>query len=523
MKKKFHIVLTGIIAAIVVAGCAVPTTGTVSSAPVSEAVVSETVAAEAETQEAIEEVTGEITEINVMLADFRGVGDKAQPIVDAVNAITEKEIGVRANVSFASSDYQNQLGLMISSNEQLDVASIMPMPPANFSSLIANRQAMDITEYMQNEGKETLDMMGDYLEAMSIDGKIYGVPCYRNWGSGVYLIMRQDILDDLGITEKASSVTSWTEVEEVFAAVREGSTVMPIGGNKSIAFVGGAIYSADKFEDSIIYDGLGDSMNVIFTDDSGQISLLPENPDFRAAQDRVKTWREMDWVYKDSTVTDDHADTLTKAGVIFSSIQTSEMGVEVAKEEGTGYKVVCVELNKNLLASSYIDKFGLFVPVTAQEPEAAVLWINEFMTNPEMENLLIWGIEGEDYVVNDGIATFPEGIDASNVRYHEADFLFGNYFNALPWDGSSADFREQAKAYLDGCELSPYLGFSVDQSEIGNVVAALNSVNMEYKADILCGNYDDAKWDEYIAALKTADVDAYIAQYQEQLDAWKAE
>lgn len=464
---------------------------------------------------------GEVTEINIMLMDLRGVSENAQPVIDDMNAITESSVGVKANVTWAGTgDYASKLNLAISGGEQLDLAMIAPIEACSFTTLISNQQLMDITEYMNDEGKGALELVSKYIGAYSIDGKIYGVPAYRNYGSSVYLIMRKDILEQIGMLEKAENMTTWTEVEEIFAAVAEQTDLAPIAGAKNVSYQAGNLFSDDSFSNTVSFDNLSDVLNVVYTDNDGNVSLLPENESFKAQLDMIRGWYDNGWVYKDSLVTTDHVDTLLKAGVAFSAIETSELGVEASKKEATGYDMLCVELSQNMIGSSYVNKFGLCVPVTAEEPEAAIRWLNALYTDPALTNLLVWGIEGEDYVIVDGEADYPEGKDASSVGYHTADFLYGNYFNAHPWKGNGADFRQVALDALNSSPVSPYLGFAVDQSELTNTIAAITSVVDKYKGTIYCGSYTDEEYEEYIAALKTAGVEEYLAAYQEQLKAW---
>ena len=464
---------------------------------------------------------GEVTDINVMLMDLRGVSENAQPVIDAMNEITEKSIGVRIHVTWAGTgDYATQLNLSISGNEQLDLAMIAPIEASSFTTLSSNGQLMDITEYMNNEGKDALALVKDYIGAYSIEGKIYGIPTYRNYGSSVYLIMRKDILEQVGMMEKAENLSSWSEVEEIFAAVAEQTELAPIAGAKNVSYQGGSLFGDNSFANTTSFDNLSDVLNVVFTDNEGNVTLLQENEAYRTQMDMVRSWYEKGWIYKDSLVTTDHVDTLLKAGVAFCAIETSELGVETSKLEATGYDMLCVELVPNMIGSSYVNKFGLCVPVTAQEPEAAVRWINALFTNPDLTNLLVWGREGEDYVMVNGEADYPEGKDASSVAYHTADFLYGNYFNAHPWAGNGADFREVALNALKSSPVSPYLGFAVDQSELTNTIAAITSVVDKYKGTIYCGAYTDAEYDEFVTSLKTAGVEEYLAAYQEQLKAW---
>lgn len=409
---------------------------------------------------------------------------------------------------------------MIASGDALDVMSITPGGAVGFVNLMANKQLTDLSDYLDTEGPQIKEILGDYGRAMSSEGDLYGVPCWRNYASANYLIMRKDILDKLGLTEEASNLTKFSQIEDIFQQVKDKESISPDGS--SIIEVGtGIIYKSDDIDDQIVFDTLGDSMNLVYVDPDGRVSLLLDNPDYRKMMDRMVSWRSKGYFWKDIDVSTDHVDTIMKAGTVFASIQTSEMGVDTAKQEATGYEVVTKELSKNLLASAYVNKFGLGVPVTSQEPEAAVRWINALYSDPRLENLLIWGIEGRDYVVRDGEACFPDGVTAKTVTYHSTDFMYGNYFSCLPWEGQGADFRDRALDYLKSAPVSPYLGFNCDLSDMTNTQTAINSVYQEYYRQIWFGNYDDRKWNQYIAELKDAGIDSYLQGYQDQLDAWK--
>lgn len=493
-----------------------------AAAEAAEAVVETAEAAAEAVEEAAEEAVwdDEIVEINVLLADQRGNGDSIKSIEDAMNAITEKTIGVHANIQLSSfGDYNTQFGLSISSGESLDVASLL-FQATGFSTLVANQQLYDITDLLDEYAPELMELMGEYIVANSVNGRILGVPPYRNYASANYFYMRTDILEDLGILEEAQAVDSFSSMEEIWRKVKEGTDISPVGAS---IMESGIIYTGDKFADYYTFDALGDTYKLIYTDDEGQVSLILERDDYRQMMDIVKGWYDEKLLYQDMLITDEHQDTLIKAGTLFSNIALSEMGVETSKKAATGYDMTVIEMSKNILTSSTVNKFGVCVPITSEEPEAAVRWLNAIYTVPELINLLDWGIEGRDYVVTEtGEAAYPEGVEAASVPYHSYDFFLGNYFNALPWEGNGATFRQEAYDYLKSAEISPFMGFAVDQSGITNLVSQINTVYMKYYKDIQYGAYDDAEWESYISELYTAGMQDYLDAYQAQLDTWKA-
>ncbi|MBR2122809.1 MAG: ABC transporter substrate-binding protein [Lachnospiraceae bacterium] len=477
-----------------------------------------------EVAEAVEEAAGawdgDVDEINVLLLDVLGSSENGKEEVEAaINEITEATVGVHANIRYAGmADYTNNLGLALASGEQLDLVNVVPMSAGSFLTLFANGQLMDITEYLEEDGQDILEMMGDYIYADSKDGKIYGVPCWRNYVAGTYLIMREDILNDLGMYDFAKDMGTWSEVEELFTKVKDEANISPLGTS---IYVTGTIFGDENIADYVGFDNLGDAYAVLFADDNGQISSLLENEAYLAQMARMHDWYEKDLVYKDLMTTDDHTDTIMKSGVIFSSVQVSELGVEAAKKEATGYDVMCKEIGLAPLGSTPGQRIGCAVPVTSQEPEAAIRWLNAVMASPELSNLLAWGIEGRDYVVEDGVAKYPEGMDTGSV-YHIPDYMGPNYFNILPWDGTSADFRQVAEDYLKSAEISPYMGFAADQSELTNIVTGISSAFEEFNDQIRYGFGDESTIEAYKAKLDAAGLADYLGAFQAQVDAWMA-
>lgn len=529
MKKKqmMAAVMTAMLAASVFAGCG-DTAVESAPAPAQEAAAVEEKAEETaegaapaeETAEAAAEWEGDVDEISVMLLDMYGKGMNGQKIVDAMNAITEKSCGVKiGKMTFAGSgEYGTKLSMAIAGGEAIDVCSVFVAPPSDFNTLYSNHQLLDITEYIESDAQEMMALVGDYIGAFSVGGSIYGVPAYRNYANSAFLLMRQDILDEIGMTEFAKNMTTFSEVDELMAKVQESFEFAPIGTTFPVY---GNLYGEDAFADRTSYDTLGDSFSVVYTDENGKVSSLLDNEAWQKHVARVRDFYNKGYIYKDVLTTTETGDQLLKAGVCFSDFDSGAIGIEAQKRNNTGRELVALDLGILPLNTGLIQRFGLGVPITSEEPEAAVRWLNALYTDPALSNLLLWGIEGEDYVVENGEAKYPEGLTAENVEYHMPDFLCGNYFNVYPWEGSGADFRQVAYEALQAADVSPFLGFSVDQSELTNTIAAISSVNNEYRNRVYAGVASEEEVDEYRTKLDTAGLADYLGAFQVQLDAWK--
>jgi putative aldouronate transport system substrate-binding protein len=205
-------------------------------------------------------------------------------------------------------------------------------------------------------------------------------------------------------------------------------------------------------------------------------------------------------------------------GVTFSFSTMSEFGVETAKRNATGYDLVCVPIVEVPVQSQNGNTWGWSVPVTSENPEAAVAFMNLMWTNEDIMNLLVWGIEGRDYEVNDE----GEAVLLESKQYQSGDWWFGNQFLAYPAEGNGGDFRELALADMLSATMPPYYGCVVDTNGIANEITAVSNVLTQYEPALESGTADPAGLSEMIDAMKAAGLDTIIAEYQTQLDAWLA-
>ena len=531
-KRILSVLLMGLLLAAVFAGCGNAETGSSEKAGSSGVdSSSQSAATDASVQsggEDEDEDDGELKEIEVALLSFSPMdGSQTDAVVEAINAVTEEKINVHANISWYDvNTYLTQVPMMIQANEKLDLIHYTPIPGAGYSAFQTQNQLLDITELLNQHAPGIVDMMGELLNATTVDDSIYGVACNRVLSSDLYIVMRKDVLDELGLTEKAENLSSWTEYEEILEAVKAAHPELSPVTNADVQ--GTVITSqpfdvgADSFLENFNYDQLGDSYNLAYcADDTIECYFFTDT--YKQSIDRVRSWYEKDLVFKDASTNQDLGNIKMKNGAAFSYIQQGEIGFAETAASSTGYEVVCAQIAKGMIYTGACQKFGFAVPVTSTEPDAAVKFLNELYTNGDVVNTLAWGVEGRDWVEKDGVAVYPEGVTAENVLYHTADYSSGNIFVALPWDPADVNIRETEKEALETAARSKYMGFSVDSSPVEQEVTACFNVTQEYKASLASGSADvEAKYTEFCDKLKAAGVETVIAEYQKQLDEWLA-
>ena len=450
-------------------------------------------------------------------------------IEDALNAIAEPEIGVHANIHFNTpATVSNLVNIGIPAGDQIDLFCFNPVPGCSIATMAAQNQVIDMAPYMEQYAPKTMELLGDFVKATTFNGKLAGVPCYRMLNEGYWLTMNKDILNDLGLTEKAESCDNWTTFTEILEAVVAGSDLAGFGpndGNGSLIENYAFFVGKDKWADSFSFDNLGDQYSFIYCDsNTDTVYNYYATEEYKYAVELAHQWYANGLVFKDAATTDQTRQAQLSGNLSFCITGQGDASTPATQPASCGHDTICVELAPGMIANSNLVKFGYCMPATCKEPEAAAKFLELMYTNADIMNILSWGIEGRDWVVNEnGEACYPEGVDGTSVAYHNQDMFFPNCFIAYPWVGLGGDFRETSLAGMKAAPVTKYLGFSCDTSSVANEITACYDVEGQYRAAMNCGLLDPATaLPEFLQALENAGIQKIIDCYQSQLDAWIA-
>lgn len=469
-----------------------------------------------------------VTELEFWWIDYggsQGSGAKVELVEQAINEKLEKELNVHLNFTWLQiGDYGTQLMLAIANNEQVDLAVTQPATNNSFLTQYSNGSMLDISALIDTYGQELKELVGEeILASATVDGKLYMIPAYRQLGSNMYLCYRTDILEQAGVLDAFNNIVTWADFENVMQAIKgSDTTAYAIGGTTNNAtIVQSYVFDSVNFEGSA-FDNLGDSLGVVFSDQTGNVSNWLANDAYIAFAKRAAEWSALGYVWPDSAYSQDDANQLVGQNVFAGVLTGSEYGVEINKAQSMGTAVSCHRVGTGMVSTGSCRNFGSFIPVTAANPEKAMQVLNLIYTDAELMNLLIWGIEGETYVVEDGVAKYPDGTDTSTCGYHGRDFTLGNQYLLYPWDGLPADFREKALDDFLGMPRSNYLGIAVDTSALSSIISGITAVKDEFVLQMSNGNYTDAMHAECMEKLQAAGIDEYLALYQNAVTDWMA-
>lgn len=475
-KKIFASFMAALITAISLSGC-------------SRAENSQEMAKSNAGESEIETDSGEVDEIVFAYFTQNNIPETSelQRIEDLLNEYTVEKINTKVHLAlFSNADYMSQVNLMLASGEQLDIFRAYDVPQLTY---IKDGTALDITEYIDNELKETRDVLyKDFLKQSTVDGKVYGI---MNMGSQYVpggFTYRTDIAQELGL---------------------------------------------EFFSRSGIFDPLGDgnikeSVSGTAYQDDATIVNLYETPEYKTYANMMKEWSEKGYWASDAATTTATEAELYMSGNCFGGFTGLGNPKHSANMSANyGYPFETVQISDTMQWS--VNNGTWMVNAASKAPSAACKFLNLLYTDKYVDNLLIYGEEGVDYQLNeDGFAVPPEGFESLNdVAYtnNQNYYLWGNKWIAYSVVGGLNE--EESKAQLQknyDAKLSNYYGFSYDYESLQAEYTACLNIVKEYEKALWLGAVEvDQTLEELNKRLYAAGLQKLMDAKQEQLDAWIAQ
>ncbi|MCL6601270.1 MAG: ABC transporter substrate-binding protein [Paenibacillus sp.] len=453
----------------------------------------------------------EPTELTVAFPLFGSVPKDMALIQDAVNEVTLKKINAKVEllpINFSS--WQQQMNLMLSSDEKLDLIAVV----GSFTQFMSKNQLIPLDKLLDEQGEGILKALDpDYLKAGKVNNAIYAVPTLRDMATSYGISMRKDLVEKYKID--VEKINNFADLEEPLKVIKAGEPNLAPLLPPTFSSVINALPTYDTLIDRIgVLMNHGDNLKVVD---------LFETEEYAQQLQLVRKWYEEGLILKDATTNKVNENELINSNRGFATLTVINPMSYANASNGAGYPRVIKELLPSVSMSSTLTNAMWGVPVTSKVPEKAMEFLNLMYTDKELVNILDYGIEGKHYVVkSDNIIDFPPGVDGQNSGYNlNYGWLFGNQFLSYVWNGTDPDIWKKVQEFNDSAIKSKALGFSFDPTPVKTEYANVSNVVGQYFLPLETGSVDPEKiLPQFIDKLKTAGIDKVIAEKQKQLDKW---
>ncbi len=444
-------------------------------------------------------------------------------VEEAINEITREKIGAEITLKpIGIAEYSSKVSLALQGGEKIDIFESL----GNFNICVSQDMTYDITELLDTYGSETKDLVGgSWLQACTKDGKVYGIPTMKPIALTPMIIYREDIAQELGLD--MSQVNSVEDVTDILRQVKDAYPDMtPLAPVQQGQIGMNVVWENVDWLTDDFYSPKG----VLFGDDM-TVTDIYSSDEFREKCELARTWYSEGLVMQDAATTTSTAAECMSSGNYFAYIAAysypEEDTAASLEAQCGGYDLSAKMIGEAYLSTSDVNAVSWMIASTTDVPEAAMKFLNLTYTDSDIINLLIYGIEGRDYVLDeDGFVSYPEGEDSTTVPYTAqlSCGTLGNFFLMYPTAGTNPDSLEWELEQNQTAKTSPAMGFTFDSDAYKTQYTAVTNVISQYLPGLYCGSLDpDTEIDKFVQALNDAGYQDILAGKQEQLDAWLAQ
>ena len=237
----------------------------------------------------------------------------------------------------------------------------------------------------------------------------------------------------------------------------------------------------------------------------------------------ARKWFEAGYISADIAAVTEGGPSQVKAGRAFAYNNRYKPGADNQESKICGTPVVTLTVLGDATYTSVPQSFMWGIPYSAESPERAMEYLNEQYTNPDIMNLLAWGIEGTHYdMTDDGHITAAAALNGAESGYNpSAGWIFGNQFITHVWEGDDLNLYKELKAFNDGADKSKAFGFTFNSDSVLTEIAAVQGVYDQYKIGLESGLVDtEATLSQMLSEMESAGIGKIIEEKQRQLDEW---
>jgi putative aldouronate transport system substrate-binding protein len=436
----------------------------------------------------------------------------------AVNALALKELNMKVKlIPMTIGAYTSQIAMMLAANEPLD---LFPTLSNFFSSYIDSQYIVNLADYLDH-AQDAMRILGDDALTAYVGDFLVGFSQMKERAYPAGLVVRKDIFEELGYKVEDFSVntddySSFDQITGLFAKVKQKYPSM-------ICLDGTSIMGRQT---GSYMDNLGSDYGVL--GNYGQTTTITnwfESEQYKRFCLIAREWFQKGYSSADIAVNTDSGELKMRAGNCFSFITNVKPNTNVEKLAQTSHEVVVIPLGRAMKYTNAVNASLYSIANASKNPAKAMQFLNWTYINGEFTDLINWGIKGEDWIETpEGFAAYPEGVNATNVGYHnDFGWIYPNQFAGHPWVGNPPDIWDQYRKYNADLLVSKAFGFTFNSTPVANEEAQLNTVRDQYWNDVAFGVVDiEPRLREFNRALYDAGLQRVMDEKQKQLDAWLA-
>lgn len=428
-------------------------------------------------------------------------------VTEAINEITVPRIGAKVDIQFVNETlYADRMVMNIAMGSDFDLCFSGYLN--SYVDSVQNGGYLDITDYLA-ESEKLKSIFPDYaLEGLKMEGRIYAIPNMQILTSSTGLFIQKDLAEEYGL--KREDIHYLEDIEPMLEWVKQNKPdIYPFKTGR----YGGGLKNENLNQYSYSSEGI-----VAAYDSQGNISFMPEfdSDDWSEGPKLLHRWYEKGYVRPDiADINDDENEIYEKKYAVWRGAY--KPGGEEEFNANYNFECIAIQLTPERLTNG-APSACTAIGKNSKYPELAFKLLEEVNTDPELFNLIAFGIEGKHYTKN---ADGKLHLKKDGGYLARGAWKFGNAFNSYILEGQDKDVWSKTEQFNDNAKKMPINGWNFDRKSVRNEINAITLIKKKYSVLSNGSEPFDNYIDGYIRELTEAGIYKVSEEAARQYEQWK--
>ena len=425
---------------------------------------------------------------------------------DALNELLAQRYGFTVDYQKIDwNDYESTTNGILNTDQNFDILFTWD---TNYVRHAGNGAFLELGEYLSGEGSRLYDAVDPRLwHGVRLDGGIYGVPTNKELAPVVqflfssYLVEKYSIdIDAYPTIESLEPLLEWIAQQE--------PDVIPL------MFTSERVNLSDLL--GFEYVAGADLPLVVRSGDPGcRVENIYETQEMIDLQNTLRRFYQKGLINADATVRT--AISRFRSEQVFCRIATGGPESEASFSVDFGYPIVCRFAGTPWITNTSTRGGIMAVNAHTEHPREALAFLSAVNLDPDVRNLLNYGVEGVHYTLN-----ADDQVEVISDRYRGVPYTQGNWYILKTMAGEDPDKWQRYREYNREAQPSVLLGFQPDLSTVQDLCREVSGIYGRFDNALLTGSVDPEIYRaKALEQMEKAGIDDLITLVQSQVDLWK--
>ncbi|WMJ88732.1 ABC transporter substrate-binding protein [Anaerocolumna sp. MB42-C2] len=416
-----------------------------------------------------------------------------------INPYLAEKIGVNIDVEIVPwSDWDTRRSVIVNSGENFD---ILFTDGARYASEVGLGAFLDITDLVKTAAPDLYSYIpADYWDAVSVNGKVYSVPTYKDSSATQYFVWDKAIAEKYSVDyEKENTLAG---LSDTFKKIKEGEGTAPV------------VLDKNGFEViTSVYDQMGvglPALGVRYDDQSRKVVNVLEQEEILSQLDLLHQWYDEGIINADAPAVGE-----APSYRMFYTAQGWSGAAKTTWGPNMGVEAVTGKFIDTIVSNSTVRGSLNGISANTKYPEKCLEFLQLVNLDSKVRDAFYYGLEGDNFNYND-----KGEIEKLNNDWTMAGYTQGTFFNVSKLASDEFNQWDEVKELNSKANPSVLLGFNLDTSKIETELANCRSIYEKYRSELMTGAREPREMVKTISAeLDASGFQTIVKEAQSQIDA----